>query len=276
MTEMFEKLMNEGLEGLSLTLSEKQKEQFYQYYELLIEWNKVMNLTAITELDEVVTKHFVDSLLLVKVIPDLDTKAYKCIDVGTGAGFPGIPLKIAFPNLDMTLLDSLNKRVGFLNEVISKLGLEKIQAVHGRAEDYGRNGAYREQFDLCVSRAVANMSTLSEYCIPFVAKGGAFVPYKSGKVEEEVKEPPVADIPAVESVPVLNAPGSDGFSPADTAENALFSSSDEKDGFASRVEASSESVEVVSKSAPTKVSESEGSGMRIVDVSAILFGRSFT
>ena len=188
MTEMFEKLMNEGLEGLSLTLSEKQKEQFYQYYELLIEWNKVMNLTAITELDEVVTKHFVDSLLLLKVVPDIDITAYKCIDVGTGAGFPGIPLKIAFPNLKMTLLDSLNKRVGFLNEVIKQLGLEEIQAVHGRAEDYGRDGAYREQFDLCVSRAVANMSTLSEYCIPFVAKGGLFVPYKSGKVEEEVKQ----------------------------------------------------------------------------------------
>lgn len=188
MTEMFEKLMNEGLEGLSLTLSEKQKEQFYQYYELLNEWNKVMNLTAITELDEVVTKHFVDSLLLLKVVPDIDTTAYKCIDVGTGAGFPGIPLKIAFPNLKVTLLDSLNKRVGFLNEVIKQLGLEEIQAVHGRAEDYGRDGAYREQFDLCVSRAVANMSTLSEYCIPFVAKGGLFVPYKSGKVEEEVKQ----------------------------------------------------------------------------------------
>ena len=188
MTEMFEKLMNEGLEGLSLTLSEKQKEQFYQYYELLIEWNKVMNLTAITELDEVVTKHFVDSLLLLKVVPELDTQACKCIDVGTGAGFPGIPLKIAFPNLKMTLLDSLNKRVGFLNEVIKQLGLEEIQAVHGRAEDYGRDGAYREQFDFCVSRAVANMSTLSEYCIPFVAKGGLFVPYKSGKVEEEVKQ----------------------------------------------------------------------------------------
>ncbi len=188
MTEMFEKLMNEGLEGLSLTLSDKQKEQFYQYYELLIEWNKVMNLTAITEMDEVVTKHFVDSLLLIKVIPDLDIKEYKCIDVGTGAGFPGIPLKIAFPNLEITLLDSLNKRVGFLNEVIRTLGLEKIQAVHGRAEDYGRDGKYREQYDLCVSRAVANMSTLSEYCIPFVAKGGHFVPYKSGKVEEEVKQ----------------------------------------------------------------------------------------
>lgn len=188
MTEMFEKLMNEGLDGLSLTLSEKQKEQFYQYYELLIEWNKVMNLTAITELDEVVTKHFVDSLLLIKVIPDLDTAAYKCIDVGTGAGFPGIPLKIAFPNLEITLLDSLNKRVGFLNEVIEKLGLEKIQAVHGRAEDFGRDGKHREQYNLCVSRAVANMSTLSEYCIPFVAKDGYFVPYKSGKVEDEVNQ----------------------------------------------------------------------------------------
>ena len=188
MTEMFEKLMNEVLEGLSLTLSDKQKEQFYQYYELLIEWNKVMNLTAITELDEVVTKHFVDSLLLAKVIPDLDTAEYKCIDVGTGAGFPGIPLKIAFPNLEITLLDSLNKRVGFLNEVIGTLGLEKIQAVHGRAEDYGRDTKYREQYDLCVSRAVANMSTLSEYCLPFVSTGGLFVPYKSGKVEEEVKQ----------------------------------------------------------------------------------------
>lgn len=188
MTEMFEKLMDEGCAGLGLTLSERKKEQFFQYYEMLIEWNKVMNLTAITELSEVVTKHFVDSLLLVKVLPDIDTAQHRLVDVGTGAGFPGIPLKIVFPNLEITLLDSLNKRVGFLNEVIKKLGLTGITAVHGRAEDFGRDPKHREQYDLCVSRAVANMSTLSEYCLPLVKKDGQFIPYKSGKVEEEAKQ----------------------------------------------------------------------------------------
>ena len=193
MTDEFVKLFDQGCANLGIELSKQQKEQFFKYYEMLIEKNKVMNLTAITELSDVITKHFIDSLLLVLAAPELglklDTSAkYRCIDVEIGDGFPGIPLKIAFPGLKITLLDSLNKRVGFLNEVIETLGLTDINAVHGRAEDYGRDPKYREQYDLCVSRAVANMSTLSEYCIPFVKKGGYFIPYKSGKADEEIAQ----------------------------------------------------------------------------------------
>lgn len=188
MVDLFEKLIREELSEFSIELSELQLHQFYQYFELLVEWNKVMNLTTITEMEDVVTKHFVDSLSLVKVLPDLKSEQVQILDMGTGAGFPGIPLKIVFPELEITLLDSLNKRINFLNEVIEQLGLKKIKAVHGRAEDYGRNREYREKYDYCVSRAVANLSTLSEYCMPYVKIGGAFIPYKSGKIEEELNQ----------------------------------------------------------------------------------------
>ena len=179
-TSQFEK----DLEVLGIKLNEKQIKQFLTYYEMLVEWNSFMNLTAITEFEDVMKKHFIDSISLIKAY-DI-SKPVNVIDVGTGAGFPGLALKIAYPNLKITLLDSLNKRIQFLNEVIQKLQLEEITTIHGRAEDYSKREEYREKFDLCVSRAVANLSTLSEYCLPYVKKGGYFVSYKSEKVSEEI------------------------------------------------------------------------------------------
>ena len=183
--------IREYLENITegkVILNDTQLEQFDKYYEILIEKNKVMNLTAITEREDVILKHFIDSIALAGYY-DFSNKNIKVIDVGTGAGFPGIPLKIAFPDIDLTLYDSLNKRINFLNEVINTIGLDKntCVALHGRAEEGGRNKDMREKYDLVVSRAVANMAVLSEYCIPFVRQGGYFIPYKTGKVDEELE-----------------------------------------------------------------------------------------
>ena len=179
----FDKFIYE-LKQIHVELSEKQLDQFRIYFEMLVEKNKVMNLTGITEWDEVLEKHFLDSISLIRAV-NLN-KELTVMDMGTGAGFPGLPLKIAFPNLKVTLADSLNKRVLFLQEVIDALELTDIEAIHGRAEDLARDKKYREQFDLSVSRAVANLSTLSEYCLPFVKIGGQFISYKSGECDEEV------------------------------------------------------------------------------------------
>ena len=180
-----EELLRVSAASMGVELNDTQVQQFIKYYEILVEWNSFMNLTGITEYEEVVQKHFVDSLALCKAM-DVHSVS-SLIDIGTGAGFPGIPLKIAYPHLKVTLLDSLQKRIKFLNEVVMQLGLEEVETIHGRAEDFAKPSMKRESYDVCVSRAVANLASLSEYCLPYVNLGGYFVPYKSGKVEEELE-----------------------------------------------------------------------------------------
>ncbi len=172
-----------GLEELGIALSETQEKQFLLYYETLIAWNRSANLTTITGFDDVVSKHFLDSLCLVKAVSVSGDQ--RVLDVGTGAGFPGLPLKIVFPGMHLVLLDSVGKKLKFVDAVIEKLKLSEVTTVHGRAEDLAREEAYRERFDLCVSRAVADLAVLAEYCLPFVRVDGCFVAYKSANIAEE-------------------------------------------------------------------------------------------
>ena len=191
MRNKYEQLIKD-FSAFGIEVSDHQLEQFNTYYELLVEWNGFMNLTGITEFDEVCKLHFVDSISACKYFNFSETD-YSLIDIGTGAGFPGIPLKIMFPDLNVTLFDSLNKRLKFLNEVIDKLNLNEsgsIKTLHGRAEDFAikKEGSLRETFDIAVSRAVANMATLCEYCLPYVKVGGNFIAYKSEKAAEELSD----------------------------------------------------------------------------------------
>lgn len=175
-----------GTKELGIDLNNRDIERFQMYKELLKEWNTKINITAITDDEEIDIKHFLDSLT--PYVTNLFNDDKKIIDVGTGGGFPGLPLKIMNENLKVTLLDSLNKRIIFLNEVISSLGLKDIDAIHGRAEELSRTKEYREVYDICISRAVASLNTLCEYCIPFVKVGGYFISMKGPDVDEELEE----------------------------------------------------------------------------------------
>lgn len=181
--KIFERIFSENLERVGLDLEKEKIEKFKSYYEMLLEWNEKMNLTAITNIDDVIVKHFIDSLMILKFLTN-ETKSL--IDVGTGAGFPGVPVKIAKNELKITLLDSLNKRLIFLNALKEQLNLD-FELVHARAEELGRKENFREKFDVTTSRAVASLNVLSEYCLPFVKAGGMFIAMKSGNVDEELE-----------------------------------------------------------------------------------------
>lgn len=182
----FYDILKRAAENEGLAFDEDKYNKFIKYMDILKSWNEKINLTAIVDNDGIIKKHFIDSIKIFRISEFKDAR--RVIDVGTGAGFPGIPIKIMMPEIEVVLLDSLSKRINFLNEVISELGLKGITAVHGRAEDFARLSDYRERFDASVSRAVANMAVLSELCIPFVKKGGYFVALKGPAVEEEIEE----------------------------------------------------------------------------------------
>lgn len=181
--------IKEQVSKLHINLSDEKCEQFLKFYNMLIEYNSKCNLTSITDFEEVVLKHFVDSLSIVNIL-DMNAEC-TVVDVGTGGGFPGIPLKIAFPSIKLTMIDSLDKRITFLNGVIKELNLTNTCAIHTRAEEYGHTKA-RDSFDICVTRAVSNLSVISEYCLPLVKPGGCFIPYKSGAIKEEIDKYEIA------------------------------------------------------------------------------------
>lgn len=182
--EKFYIKMKEKAKELHIDLSVEQMDKFYRYMDLLIEWNQKMNLTAITEPEEIIVKHFIDSLTILKYIKENE----KIVDMGTGAGFPGIPLSIICEKNKVVLVDSLNKRLVFLQEVIKQLDLKNVETIHARAEDFGQNKTYREQFDIATSRAVANLTTLSEYLLPLVKVGGKCICMKASDIEQEVQD----------------------------------------------------------------------------------------
>ena len=182
--EEFKIKMNKYAINLGIELSENQIDKFYKYMNLLLEWNEKINLTAIVDKDEIILKHFIDSITISKYIPS----GTKIIDIGTGAGFPGIPLNIIRDDVDIVLLDSLQKRINFLDIVIKELDLKKIDTVHSRVEELAKNKKYREKFDIATSRAVANLSTLSEYMIPLVKVGGQAICMKGALIEEELED----------------------------------------------------------------------------------------
>ncbi len=182
--EEFSKIIYEYSNEIGISLNEKQVKQFYDYMKLLLEWNEKINLTAITEPEEIILKHFIDSMTIAKYIEE----GSNLIDVGTGAGFPGIPLKIIRKDIEVTLLDSLNKRINFLEEVIARLELNQIKAIHSRVEEFGREKSNRESFDCATSRAVANLSTLAEYLLPLVKLKGSCISMKGPNIEEEIQQ----------------------------------------------------------------------------------------